>query len=402
MWSTKKLGEISTLFNGTSINEQRKKENYEDLDCGTSYVATKDISYEGKIDYETGVKIPDSDKNLFKMAPANSVLICAEGGSAGRKIAYSDRDIFFGNKLYALVPGKLVYGKFVFYFYLTDVFLKLFKSQMSGLIGGVSINKFKEIEIPLPPIDEQKRIVGILDEVFEGVAKAKENVEGNLRNVREVFEAYLQSVFADCNDGGKKRKIEEVAKVINGFSFSSKDFSPKNKIKSVKITNVGVEEFVEEESNFLPEEYLETYKDYQVQEGNIVIALTRTIIAAGLKVAVIPKSYNGALLNQRVAALDPIKNLIDQRFLYNFLCTTAVTNYVKSNVNTLMQPNLSINDLKKLLVPCPSISEQKSIVTKLDALSTETKKLEAIYKTKLNHLEELKKSILKKAFNGEL
>jgi type I restriction enzyme S subunit len=189
---------------------------------------------------------------------------------------------------------------------------------------------------------------------------------------------------------------------VNGYAFASKDFQSTNTIKSVKITNVGVKEFVEEKDNYLPEKFKETLKEYQVKEGDIVIALTRTIISAGLKVAVVPKSYNGALINQRVAALVPNEKLVNQRFFYYFLTTNGVSKYVLAHVNTLMQPNLSINDLKNMLVPCPPLKEQQTIVTKLDALSTETKRLEAIYQQKLVDLEELKKSVLQKAFNGEL
>ena len=212
----------------------------------------------------------------------------------------------------------------------------------------------------------------------------------------------MQGVFENKGEGWEEKRIQDITKVVNGYAFPSKDFNAANSIKSIKITNVGVKEFVEEKNNYLPEKYLTTLQDYQVREGNIVIALTRTIIAAGLKVAIVPKSYDGALINQRVAALVPNEKFVNQRYLYNFLITDGVEKYVLAKVNTLMQPNLSINDLKNLLVPCPSLKKQLTIVKKLDALSAETKKLEAIYQQKIEDLEELKKSILQKAFNGEL
>ncbi len=108
------------------------------------------------------------------------------------------------------------------------------------------------------------------------------------------------------------------------------------------------------------------------------------------------------MVNQRVAALVPDEKIINQRYLYNFLTTNGVAKYVLAHVNTLMQPNLSINDLKNLPIPSPSLKEQQIIVQKLEALNAETKKLEAIYQQKINDLEELKKSILHKAFSGEL
>jgi len=251
-------------------------------------------------------------------------------------------------------------------------------------------------------LPEQQRIVTILDEAFDAIANAKANAEQNLKNAKELFESYLQGVFENKGEDWQERRVQDIAKIVNGYAFASKDFQSTNTIKSIKITNVGVKEFVEETDNYLPEKFKDTLKEFQVKEGNIVIALTRTIIAAGLKVAVVPESYDGALINQRVAALVPNEKLINQRFLYNFLTTDGVSKYVFAHVNTLMQPNLSINDLKNMLVPCPPFKEQQTIVQKLDALSVETKRLEVIYQQKIADLEELKKIVLQKAFSGEL
>ena len=280
-------------------------------------------------------------------------------------------------------------------------------SDLTPFITGMTVpklnqEKMRSIPIPLPPLPEQQRIVAILDEAFAAIAKARENAEQNLKNAKELFESYLQGVFEKKGEGWEVKTIQEITKVINGYAFSSNDFQSTNSIKSVKITNVGVKEFVEESENYLPEKFRETLKEFQVREGDIVIALTRTIISAGLKVAVIPKSYDGAFINQRVAAMTPKEKLVNQEFLYFFLCSKAVEKYVLEHVNTLMQPNLSINDLKKMPVYLPSLEDQQTIVRQLDALRAETQKLEAVYQQKLADLEELKKSILQKAFAGEL
>jgi type I restriction enzyme S subunit len=175
-----------------------------------------------------------------------------------------------------------------------------------------------------------------------------------------------QGATLSLPNGWEEKRVQDIAKVVNGYAFDSKDFKATNTIKSIKITNVGVNEFIEEIENYLPEKHKETLQDYQVKEGNIVIALTRTIISAGLKVAIVPESYNGALLNQRVAALVPNEKLVNQKFLYNFLTTDNVSKYVLAHVNTLMQPNLSINDLRNLPIPLPPLPEQQRIVSILD------------------------------------
>ena len=326
-------------------------------------------------------------------------------GALGR-IGIVNEEIVPANTNQALAIVRLAKDSGILVSFLAKYFTSNnISEEIEKLKGGaaqqnLSLGQLNNLSIPLPPLPEQQRIVAILDEAFAAIAKAKANAQQNLKNAKELFESYLQSVFENCN--WEEKSIQEITKIINGYAFASKDFKSTNTIKSIKITNVGVNKFVEEVDNYLPEIFKDTLKDFQVREGNIVIALTRTIISAGLKVAVVPKSYDGALINQRVAALVPNEKLINQSYLYYFLTTYGVAKYVMARVNTLMQPNLSINDLKKLPVPCPSLKDQQTIVQKLDALSTQTQKLEAIYQQHLNDLDELKKSVLQKAFRGEL
>ena len=298
-----------------------------------------------------------------------------------------------------------------------------------GVKPGINRNEVYALEVFVPPLPEQKRIVAVLDKCFTAINKAKENAKVCLSLSKALFESYLQEVFGSTGspneeealtkaqrhggknykprttrtntNGWKMKRIIDVASVINGYAFSSNDFKSNNSVKSIKITNVGVKEFVEENDNYLPEKYRNSLKEVQVKTGDIVIALTRTIISAGLKVAVVPKNYNGALVNQRVAAL-VANNKINQSYLYYYLSTSVVADYVLKHVNTLMQPNLSINDLKNMPIPLPTLKEQQAIVRQLDALRADTQKLEKVYQKKIADLEELKKSILQKAFAGEL
>ncbi|MGB6082594.1 restriction endonuclease subunit S [Moheibacter sp.] len=405
------------------------KEGWEIIDLGSVCHVQRGLTYSGKdtvdisdqvvlratnIDLGTGKLIFDELKYLredLEIKPVyalkkDSLLICFSSGSKSHlgKIALVDDDypnFFFGGFIGQINPSEKIDSKYLFYCLSSETY----KDYISNLTDGVNINNLKatdlkSFQIPLPPLPEQQRIVSILDEAFAAIAKAKANAEQNLKNAKELFESYLQGVFENGN--WETKTIQEITKVVNGYAFASKDFKPTNTVKSVKITNVGVKEFVEEADNYLPEKFKETLKDFQVKEGNIVIALTRTIISAGLKVAVVPASYDGALVNQRVAALVPNEKLVNQNFLYFYLTTSGVAKYVLEHVNTLMQPNLSINDLKNMPVPCPPLKDQQTIVRQLDALRAETQKLEAVYQKKIADLEELKKSILQKAFKGEL
>ncbi len=137
-------------------------------------------------------------------------------------------------------------------------------------------------------------------------------------------------------------------------------------------------------------------------QGSIVIALTRTIISGGLKVAIVPEEYNRALLNQRVATIQPNQSLISGNFLFSYLSTQSVVDYVTQKVNTLMQPNLSITDLRAMPIPLPPVHEQKRLSEEISKLGEHTQHLETIYQQKLSALDALKKSLLDQAFTGQI
>jgi type I restriction enzyme S subunit len=280
-------------------------------------------------------------------------------------------------------------------------------NQLKSLTTGatrprVTLKNVRELNFVISPLSEQKQIVAILDKAFTTIDQAKANIEKNIVNAKELFQSKLNDIFSQKGDGWEEKTIDEISTVVNGYSFKSKDFSADNEIKSIKITNVGIMEFVEDLSNNLPASFSKEYSKVKVHEGDLVLALTRTIISGGLKVARVPESYHNSLLNQRVAAIVPNLKLVNSDYLYYYFSSNIVYNYVLANVNTLMQPNLSIKDLKRMTIPITSIEGQSKISTQIEKLSEKTNSLINNYEVKLNDLEELKKSILQKAFSGEL
>ena len=162
-------------------------------------------------------------------------------------------------------------------------------------------------------------------------------------------------------------ELGEATQVVSGYSFDSKDFSAANPIKSIKIANVGVREFVSGDESCLPGGFCDRYPAFVVHSGDLVIALTRSIISSGLKVAVVPPAYHRSLVNQRVASIREKKNLSDNQFIYYSLCSDSAYRYIEEKARSLMQPNLSINDLKKLEIPLPPLATQQAIVAEIEA-----------------------------------
>lgn len=396
-WGVKKLVEIGKIFSGNSINEKIKKERYENINEGLPYIATKDISYNFEIDYNNGIKIPETEITNFRISHKNSIFICAEGGSAGRKMAFNNQDVCFVNKLFTLEPFNSIEPKFVYYFYQTKDFQKQFRSLITGLIGGVSMNKFKEIEIPLPPISEQKHIIKILDESFEIISKAKENSEKNLKSSNELFESYLQSIFANPGKDWEEKNLGEICEDVTVGHVGSMATKYKDKgIPFLRSQNIKPYQISLADVVFIDQEFNKQLKKSQLKPGDLAIVRTGYPGTA----AVIPKT----LLVSNCSDLVIVRpgKLVDPYFLSFFFNSTYGKKLVLGNIVGAAQKHFNIKAAIKVLIPVPPLIEQQKIIAKLNALSDETKKIEAIYQHKLNNLEELKKSILQKAFNGEL
>ncbi|MES2443910.1 MAG: restriction endonuclease subunit S [Pseudomonadota bacterium] len=164
-WVWLPLGQTGNIFTGNSINSSLRSELATNSE-GRPFVATKDVGYGlDPVDYDNGLTVALDDQR-FNVARPHSVFICAEGGSAGRKIAVSDREISFGNKLIANEPWSQIEPRYVLYTYLSDFFFDCFSKDMTGIIGGISRAKFLELPFPLPPLAEQRRIVAKVDELM--------------------------------------------------------------------------------------------------------------------------------------------------------------------------------------------------------------------------------------------
>ncbi|WP_202592926.1 restriction endonuclease subunit S, partial [Mycoplasma mycoides] len=158
------LGLISNIYTGNSISKTQKDRFFRNVK-GMSYIATKDIDFNREIDYANGVYIPNENLDKFKIAPKNSVLLCIEGGSAGRKIGLIDRDVTFGNKL-CCINSNFVSNKFIFYYLQSDLFLNPFYKQMTGIIQGINLSLLKEIKIPVFSSCYQQAIMNKLDRIY--------------------------------------------------------------------------------------------------------------------------------------------------------------------------------------------------------------------------------------------
>ena len=162
-WAMKKVKFISKIFNGDSLNESLKKKYESDDLSHLAYISSKDINANtSAITYDNGLRIPKDDAKL-KVAPKSSSLLCIEGGSAGRKIAFTNQEVCFVNKLACFAIKKGSNSQYLFFSLKGSPFQTQFKLSMTGMIGGVAISNINNFSIPIPPLKEQDAIVQFLE-----------------------------------------------------------------------------------------------------------------------------------------------------------------------------------------------------------------------------------------------
>ena len=284
-----------------------------------------------------------------------------------------------------------------FLFYGLNDYLKAIE-EVTGYttVKHISSKQILEINFPVPPLADQRRIVQKLDEAFAGIAKAKENAEKNLQNARALFESHLESVFTQRGPGWADKKLEEVCGFQNGFAFKSNTFKTMG-APIIRISNIQ-EGRIDTENRlvfFNPKDYGENLDRYRIVKGDLLIAMSgATTGKLGFNT-----EDTAFYLNQRVGKFEPGKHL-DKRYLYYFLSTRVEENLRISA--GAAQPNLSTEQIKGFVIPLPPINEQKRIVERLDNLADQTQRFARLYEQKLEALVSLKKSILHEAFSGNL
>ena len=165
-WNEFKLNSLAEIYTGNSISETIKKSKYTNLLAGYNYIGTKNLNFDHSFEYDNGVKIPYNEIG-FKYADVNDILMCIEGGSAGKKIGILNEKVCFGNKLCKFSANEdIINYKFLYYYLQSPIFLRNFNDNLSGIIGGVSINKIKQLTIKIPSLEEQNRIVSKLEELL--------------------------------------------------------------------------------------------------------------------------------------------------------------------------------------------------------------------------------------------
>ena len=283
--------------------------------------------------------------------------------------------------------------RYLFLEYISGATEKM-QSHSTG-IRNLIFDEYKEIEIPLPPLPEQQRIVSILDEAFSVIERSRNNAEQNLKNAKEVFDCVLDSILYN-----KKWQVKHLGEVCLKVEYgSSTKSTKKGKLPVLRMGNIQNGRFVWDSLVYSDNE--EDNKQYLLKHNDVLFNRTNSPELVG-KTAIY-KSEMPAIFAGYLIRIHRKEELLDADYLNYYLNSKMAFEYGKTVViSSVNQANINGTKLKTYPIPLPSLKEQQTIVHQLDALRAETQKLEAVYQKKLYDLEELKKSVLRKAFAGEL
>ena len=274
-----------------------------------------------------------------------------------------------------------------------------FKKYVQGAaIPHIYFKDYKNEPFLWMPLSEQQRIVAILDEAFTAIEKAKNNAKQNLKNAKELFESYLQGVFENKLHGSKFETLDSLCELIVDCEHKTAP-TQETGYPSIRTPNIGKGVLILEGVNRVSEStYNEWTRRATPQTDDLILARE----APAGNIAVIPENVK-VCLGQRTVLIRPKKNKIVSKFLAHLILSKDVQEQLLSHSTGATVEHINMKDIRAFKIYNLSpLKEQQTIVQKLDALYAETKKLEAIYQQKINDLEELKKSILQKAFSGEL
>ena len=274
-----------------------------------------------------------------------------------------------------------------------------FKKYVAGAaIPHIYFKDYKNEPFLWMPLPEQQRIVSILDEAFAAIAKAKANAEQNLKNAKELFESYLQGVFE--NGKWETKKWGELCDFVRGpFGGSLKKNVFKESGYVVYEQKHAIHDHFNQLRYFIDEEKFNEMKRFEVFPGDIIMSCSGVTLG---RVAVVPDGIPKGIINQALLKLTPKKN-VNVHFIKHWLRSSIFQKIIFDYSGGAAIPNVpSAKILKDIKIPCPSLKEQERIVMEIEIVLNESKRLEGIYQRKIDDLEELKKSILQRAFAGEL
>ena len=397
-WQTKRLEDVCEIERGGS---PRPIQNFITTDPdGINWIKIGDATASGKYIYKTEEKIKPAGVKRSRMVYVDDFIL-SNSMSFGRPYIMKTSGCIHDGWLVLRQREKQVEQDFLYYVLSSDLVFQQFDRLAAGsTVRNLNIGLVKGVTIPFPPLPEQQRIVGLLDEAFAGLATAQANAEKNLHNARALFESHLQSVFAQRGEGWveKRKPLAELCELIVDCEHKTAPIQEEG-IPSIRTPNIGKGKLLLDGVNLVSEE---TYKAWTRRAEPLAGDLILAREAPAGNVAVIPENTR-ACLGQRTVLIRPKVDVFEPSFLAFLLLEPKTQAKLLAHSRGATVQHVNMKDIRALDVGAiPSLKVQRSIVSTLWNLDTETQRLESLYQQKLTALAALKKSLLHQAFTGEL
>lgn len=395
-WKSKKLADIADVMSGGTPLVSNKSYWNGDI----PWYSSGELNDLYTTSPERHISTAGLEGSNAKLFPKGSLLI-GMYDTAALKMSILDRGAAFNQAIAGVRPNDQV--NMVFILHAINSIREHLLGQRRGVRQkNLSLEKIRAIELTIPPLKEQQRIVSILDEAFDGIATAKANAERNFQNARVLFESHLQSVFTQRSDGWVDTTLGIEIDLLTGFPFKSAQYTEsEDSVRLLRGDNIIPGSLRWGDVKKWPASDTAQYERYKLFAGDVVLAMDRPWIKAGLKRAQIAKEDLPCLLVQRTARLRGNRSL-DNRFLAYLIGSAAFTYHILGVQTGIGVPHISGQQIKDFQFLKPPLKAQIHIADQLDALVAETQRLNSIYQQKLAALDELKKSLLDQAFTGQL
>ncbi|EAL0835454.1 restriction endonuclease subunit S [Campylobacter coli] len=402
-WEVKTLSEIGEIITGSTPS----KSNVE--------FYGKDYPFFKPSDFEQGYFLENAGDNLSKLGfgkarqlpPKTILVVCI--GSLG-KVALTRVIGSCNQQINAIIPHKNIISEYIYYYCISSKFQSiLFSKAPQTTLAIFNKTEFSKLEIIYPKdIKKQERIVGILDESFAKIDESIKILEQNLLNLDELMQSALQKAFNPLKDNAKEnyklpqgwewKSLGEIGNTSSGGTplRNKKEYWENGSIKWLKSgeLNDGYIDFIEEN---ITEEAIENSSAKIFQKGTLLIAMYGAT-AGRLGILNLDSATNQAVCAFLHKDNKNIKFL--EKFLFYFLFFIR-DKIIKDSFGGA-QPNISQTYIKNLQIPLPPLKEQEQIAKHLDELSSHVKNLKQNYQAQIKDLQELKNSLLDKAFKGNL
>ena len=384
-WGRVLLGDIATIQNGFPFKSSQFTR-----DEGMPLIRIRDVGSDGSDtnyvgDYDPAFIVKAGDLLIGMDGDFNCARWRGPDGLLNQRVCrvILKSDIYHPKLLDYALPG----------------YLKAINDMTSSVtVKHLSSKSIAEIPLPLPPMDQQKRIVAEIEKQFSRLDEAVANLKRVKANLKRYKSAVLKAAVAGVERAWPESQLADVCQIVSGFAFKSVDFCASG-IPAIKIANVGYGEFLWKDQEYLPLSFHSKYQSFVVRPGDLLLALTRPITNGTVKVCRYPNDAPVALLNQRVAVLRPTEKAKPE-FLLSLLQSEIFKAQLNDALSETLQPNLSPVDLKKFSVRLPGVHEQMHIIDEIDRRLSVLRETESQVGSNHQRAERLRQSILGRAFNA--